>query len=292
MDLQYQLLAKLEQAFDELISATFGLADHFEAHPTAAWALSNETADAAWLRRALTDFWYQDGQDGRATRNYIGLIMADEALMDHVASVNRHKDAFALLLREIRNTTPTLIPELKATLPFRHPVLHNYMKGEGLARLHLKQCWRRLPVAEAPVARVRMAWYSSGRSIKRISVAEIEQRLARLNNEAPHVQIQWQKLAGIPSGEILAQVQDQAPVMRANVFYREPLDDGRTRRAMNVPLPLFIPSPDNRLPQHNEPASAPPLERTRAKRGDAKLEEEPFIPSLRVYRYRMPTQKS
>ena len=55
---------------------------------------------------------------------------------------------------------------------------------------------------------------------------------------------------------------------------------------MNVPLPLFIPSPEGRLPPHNVPADAPPPTRTRAKRADTKLEDTPFLPSLRAYRYR------
>lgn len=75
-------------------------------------------------------------------------------------------------------------------------------------------------------------------------------------------------------------------VMRANLFFREALDDGRQRRAMNVPLPLFIPSPEGRLPPHNVPADAPPQTRSRAKRADTKLEDTPFLPSLRAYRYR------
>ena len=68
--------------------------------------------------------------------------------------------------------------------------------------------------------------------------------------------------------------------------FLEPLDDGRTRRAMNIALPLFVPSPDGRLPDHNLPPLAPPEQRTRARRRDEKLEEAPFLPSLRVYRYR------
>ena len=73
---------------------------------------------------------------------------------------------------EIRAKAASLIPELKAVLPFRHPALHSHLRGQGLARLQLKQCWRAIPLADAPLARVRMAWYSSGRSIKKLSVRE------------------------------------------------------------------------------------------------------------------------
>ncbi|MFC0338803.1 DNA replication terminus site binding protein [Kushneria avicenniae] len=285
MSPQYQLMAELERAFDDLVEATEALIATARQHPPAMWRFGGD-ADIDWLMRALTDYWYQDGQDGRATRDHVGVVMADDALLEHVCEVNRCKNAFSSQLSAARKLHPAMVAELKATLPFRHPVLHDHLKGSGMARLHLKQCWRRLPVADAPVSRIRLAWYSSGRSIKRMSVSEVEARLARLNNEAAHVKIQYQLLAALPDGEMLAQIQTQAPLMRANIFFREPLEDGHTRRAMNVALPLFVPSPDNRLPQINQPPSQPPEKRTRALRGDSKIESEPFIPSLRIHRYR------
>jgi hypothetical protein len=283
---EYRLLAELETAFDTLIARSEALLAAYDASPGEAWAFAAPCADAAWLRRALLDFWYEEGQDGRATRSHVGLVAADDALLAQVAEVNAAKAAFAELLGRIRQQHPPLIAEAKAALPRRHPELHDHLRGSGLARLHLKQCWRAIPVAEAPVARVRLAWYASGRSIKRLSVREAEQKLLALDSEAPHVRIQLRKLAGLPGSEPLAQVQAQAPLMRANLFFCEPLPDGHTRRALNVALPLFLPAPRGRLPDHNQPPAAPPASRTRARRRDERLEETPFLPSLRVYRYR------
>ncbi|QJQ94131.1 MULTISPECIES: DNA replication terminus site-binding protein [Halomonadaceae] len=282
----YQLLAELEAAFDLLIERIEGLVERYRRSPGNAWALHTPTPDAEWLRQCLLDFWYQDGQDGRATRSYVALVAADETLLEAVARVNAAKAAFAEILSRIRRDAGGLIAELKAVLPFRHPALHAHLRGQGLARLHLKQCWRAIPVADAPLARVRMAWYTSGRSIKRLSVRDAEQKLLALDAEAPHIRIQLERLAGIPDREPLAQVQKQAPLMRANLFFEEPLADGHTRRAMNVALPLFIPSHDGRLPDHNAPPPFPNEKRTRAKRSDERLEEHVFLPSLRVYRYR------
>jgi len=288
---QYRLLAELEAAFDTLLQRIEALLAQYRHQPVACWIFegdreAREMDGHEWLRRALLDIWYLDGQDGRVTRPHIGLVAADAALLEQVSRTNAAKQAFATLLARIRDQAPALIPEAKTVLPFRHPALHDHLRGQGLARLHLKQCWRAIPVADAPVARVRLAWYSSGRSIKRLSVREAEQKLLKLDSEAPHVRIQLRKLAGIPDGEVLAQVQQQAPLMRANLFFREPLEDGRKRRAMNVALPLFIPSADGRLPDHNLPAATPPENRTRARRRDERLEHDAFLPSLRVFRYR------
>ncbi|WP_227367899.1 DNA replication terminus site-binding protein [Halomonas sp. M20] len=286
MELQYRLLAELEAAFDHLVERIDALLDIYTASPGKAWALESPRPDAQWLRRVLLDFWYQDGQDGRVTRSYVGLIAASETLLDAVAEVNAAKSRFAAILATIREQAISLIPEIKTVLPFRHPALHDHLRGQGLARLHLKQCWRHLPVADAPLSRVRLAWYTSGRSIKRLTVREAEQKLLTLDSDAPHVRIQLKRLAGIPDGEPLAQVQRQAPVMRANLFFQEPLADGRSRKAMNLPLPLFIPAPDGQLPHYNQPLPRPPQGRTRAKRSDERLEDDVFLPSIRVFRYR------
>ncbi|MBB3142054.1 DNA replication terminus site-binding protein [Halomonas organivorans] len=283
---EYRLLARLEAAYDTLIDASEALATTWRSEGGEAWAFGEACADATWLHRALLDFWYQDGQDGRSTRSHVGLIAATPPLMDGAREVNAAKRAFADLLGQIREEVPSLLPEVKAVLPFRHPELHDHLRGSGLARLHLKQCWRAIPLAPAPVARVRLAWYASGRSIKRLSVREAEQKLLALDTDAPHVRIQLRQLAGIPDGEPLAQVQQQAPLMRANLFFLDPLEDGHIRRAMNVALPLFIPADEGRLPSHNLPPQHPPEKRTRARRSDERLEQEPFLPSLRVYRYR------
>lgn len=287
----YTLLHRLDSRFDAVLNTLEQVSARFAAGPASAWALHNATPDADWLNAALLDMWHQPGQDGRETRNYVGLVAADEALMEAVIAANAAKSAFSECLQMIKQQAPALLSESRSRLPGRHPQVEAVLERNGLARLHLKQCWRHLPVAEAPVSRVRFAWYSSGRSIKRLSVQEAEQKLLALDSEAAHVRIQLQKLAGIPDAEPLAQVQPQAPLMRANLFFTEPVftptaPDGHTRRALNVAMPIFIPSEDGRLPHTNLPPLTPPKKRTRAKRRDEKLESEPFLPSLRVYRYR------
>lgn len=284
--LPYQLQHRLDASFDAVLNALEGVVARFDESTPAVWAFNEPTPDAAWLRRALFDMWHEEGQDGRETRNYIGLIAADEALIDAVMAANQAKNDFSECLKVIKEYAPAAMSAAKAQLPKRHPEIERILEKTGLARLHLKQCWRHLPVAQAPVSRVRFAWYSSGRSIKRLTVQEAEKKLLTLDSDAAHIRIQLRKLAGIPSGEILAQVQTQAPLMRANLFFTEPLEDGHTRRALNVAMPIFVPSHDGRLPHTNLPPLTPPETRTRAKRRDEKLESEAFLPSLRVYRYR------
>lgn len=281
----------LEDAFDALCISIDALCRHVDRHPPQLWCLPSPNGEshsaAAWLREALTDMWYHDGQDGRATRNYIGVVAADDALMTLAEDVNRTKDHFGAIITQIRTSLPAdRLTAMRASLPLRPTAVNAHLCDDGLARLHLKQCWRRLLIAPAPVARLRLAWYSNGRSIKRLSVQDAEALLMQLDTSADHVRIQYRKLAALPNDEPLAQIQAQAPLMRANLFYVEPLDDGRQRQAMNMAMPLFVPSLSGKLPHCNQPPVAPPETRTRARRSDSRIDDEPWLPSIRVHRYR------
>lgn len=283
----YHLMQQLERSFDTLIQALEALAEHYERQAPPTWQLLPvDDTPSRWMRTALLDVWHQTGQDGRETRNYLGIVAADETLITAAHKVNEAKEAFHATLQTIKRAAPKSLSDAKAQLTRRHPDVQSVLNKDGLARLHLKQCWRQLPIADADVAKVRFAWYQSGRSIKRITVREAEQKLLQLDSDAPHVRVQLRRLAGIPSSEPLAQVQSQAPLMRANLFFNHPLADGHTRRALNVAMPLFVPSAQGVLPDIKAPSAQPHTTRTRAVRRDEKIEPDVFLPSLRVFRYR------
>lgn len=282
----YHLLLQLEQQFDALLGTIEAAVSLYEQQQPVSWVFNQTTPNHQWLREALFDMWHEQDQDGRETRNYIAIVAANDELLSAIDDVNLAKARFSELLQHIKQAYPQTLSEAKSRLPQRHPHVDEVLRRNGLARLHLKQSWRQLPIAQAPVSRVRFAWYSSGRSIKRLTVQEAEQKLLNLDTEAPHIRIQLRKLAGIPSGEVLAQVQTQAPLMRANLFFTEPLEDGHTRRALNAAMPIFVPDNHKRLPHIKVPASQPPTTRTRARRRDEKLEQDVFLSSLRIYRYR------
>ncbi|MCA1772404.1 MAG: DNA replication terminus site-binding protein [Halomonas sp.] len=283
----YHLMQHLEQCFDDLMAALNELATHYEAQRPPTWKLSPaDNSSPDWFRAGLFDVWHQTGQDGRETRNYLGIVMANDELINAARNVNIAKDAFRAGLQKVKHTAPKALSGVKAQLTTRHPDINRVLRKEGLARLHLKQCWRQLPIADAEVAKVRFAWYQSGRSIKRITVREAEQKLLRLDTDAPHIKVQLSRLSGLPSEEPLAQVQTQAPLMRANLFFSHSLADGHTRRALNVSMPLFVPNERIGMPDIKAPPTHPRPQRTRATRRDEKLEADVFLPSLRVYRYR------
>ena len=97
---------------------------------------------------------------------------------------------------------------------------------------------------------------------------------------------QLQKMASIAENTPLAQVQNQAPLMRANLFFENQLPGLPDRQAMNIAMPLFILAKEAVLPPFNIPSATAPEKRTRAKRSDAQLEDDAFLPSIRVFRYK------
>lgn len=249
------------------------------AHWIAAWAGSVRAPD---LEDLLLDLWYQEDQDGRETRIYPGLIALNREQITLAAEVNLAKDQFRKVVHAMKEEDSVRWREIQGQLARRYQGLNDAMSREGLSRLHLKQVFRHMPLVVKRPDRVGFSWYTSGRSIQRITKQEAWERLTQLNTESAHIRIQMERLATLPDNEPLARVQRQAPVLRANLVFA----DGR-RKSMNVSLPLLFPSQGvNELPDFSVPPETPPNERQRLVRSDNKLEDEPWLPSIRVHRYR------
>ena len=290
MSTHYRLLTQLDSCFDLLLTSVEHLIDLVEESDAPCWMLGAEDpADARQkLQQALKDFWYVDGQDGRVTRSYPGLIACNQEIWEQLGAVNYCKVGFSSCIDLIKREKPSELPEARLRIAQRHRRLHEHLTQEGLARLHLKQTWRQLPGCDTPLEQVRFSWYTSGRSIRRISHKEAQYRLEQMDTQAAHIQVQLKKLASLPLDEPLAQIQKQAPLMRANLFFKDQLPGLPARKAINLAMPLFILSPDGNLPPFNQPSATPPSERTRATRSDNKIEATPFLSSIRVHRYLSP----
>lgn len=290
MSTHYRLLSQLDSSFESLVTSLNNLAKLLKKAQLPCWMMGcdTEAASRERLLLALLDLWYVDGQDGRVTRSYPGLVMCNEKIWQQLGEVNYAKVTFSGAIDAIRRESPDLLSDARQHLVARHSKLHAHLTAEGLARLHLKQCWRQIPGCTTPLRQVRFSWYSSGRSIRRMSYKEAVYRLEQMNTQAPHIQLQLQKLAGIPDNTPLAQVQNQAPLMRANLFFTDQLPGLPDRQAMNIAMPLFILAETPVLPPFNLPSATPPEKRTRAVRSDAQLEDEVFLPSIRVFKYNQP----
>lgn len=255
-------------------------------------ALNQQEQSIEYLNKARSyyqDIWYKDQQDGRETRSCYGLVMANEDILNLAQEVNQAKDVFKKLVQQIQKKDRDLWLSQKAQLNNRHQSLRHQLYHTGLGRIHLKQLYRHIPILEHRPEKIGFTWYSHGRSIKKLTVAQAKTKLLAMGEDKSHIQQQLQKLNTLPEHEVLAQIQTQVPVVRANLVYKLLNEKGQpetVRKAMNVSLPLLVPEEKSPLlPIFNQIDEQPPVARTRIARSDFKIFEDVFLPSLRVHRY-------
>ena len=280
----------LIQLFDELVDTSKQLVDEIQSEQKGFWLPIKKDQDPKSLQalnlacQLIQDFWYQDGQDGRATRSSFGFIALPEHTLKRANNVNHIKENFKQQVNAFQKKHKDAWLSLKGDLGKRHPSLQEQLHFSGLSRLHLKQTWRTLPVIMRSPSRIGFNWYQSGRSITKITVQQAYDALARLDTQSKHIAIQLDAVSRLSANTPLAKVQNLAPTMRANLFY----EDGQSplRQAMNTSLPILIKArEDQLLPEHNSPEIEPPTSRVRAVRSDRKIEDTPFLPSIRVHKY-------
>ncbi|GGO80394.1 hypothetical protein GCM10011348_16950 [Marinobacterium nitratireducens] len=279
------LASELLEAFDALSQALARFSALLRDSDRPLWLPLHDSeaglGEKATAISLIADIWYRDGQDGRRTRSRHGLIGAGPELLEATLALNARKADFQQAATSLNADHLRQLPE---RLAHRAGQLAELLNLHGLGRIHLKQCYRQVPVLDRTPTRVGFNWYSSGRSIRRLSAAEALKMLLRLDQSQPHVQVQLAKLSPLPEHTPLAQLQTQVPVMRANIGWKT--DAGWERQARNCPLPLVFPLAQGQaLPEHNRPELIPPTGRQRAERSDARIDPEPFLPSLRIHRY-------
>lgn len=279
-------VSELVSIFDELVDASQRFCQSLKRERNPCWLpLTEHEKSLGWrpldkAKHFYQDFWYLDGQDGRETRSCFGIIAIDDEQLALVTQINDLKLNFKKAIDALKRNQRQAWTDVRKDLGQRHPLLREQLHYSGLTRLHLKQTWRTLPVIDRTITRIGFNWYQSGRSIQKITVQQAYDALSKMDTSSRHIQTQMSQLGRLASTTPLAKVQTLAPVMRANIFYEE----APSRQAMNVSLPLLIHG-NQGLPAHNIPDMEPPAERQRARRSDFKIEEEAFLPSIRVHRY-------
>ncbi|MGB0664977.1 MAG: DNA replication terminus site-binding protein [Pontibacterium sp.] len=233
---------------------------------------TKQPADAAL---AFQSIWHTQSGDGRQTQNLYGAIACQASVLDLATAINQQK----LTLKETITQCYSAHPSLSHYRRQKH--LNDLLSREGLARLHLQQAYRQIPILPSAPKRISFSWYKQGKSIKRISIEQAQQQLLQLATESPHIQAQLKQLESLRPNTKLAQVQTQAPLLRANITWElsgEPL-----RKAQNSPLPLLFLA-NGSFPNIQLPKSAK-AQAARPRRNDTQLADSPLLPSIRVYTY-------
>lgn len=237
---------------------------------------------AVRIYRAL---WYEDDQDGRETLTCPGIVGASADTLVAAHACNAAKDSFKAAVLALKGLSHVEAKAVLVDLHRRWESVAVAMRRMGAARLNLKQAYRHIPLLERRPLKIGFTWSKQGRVIQRTSRAAAR-RLLEQRVETPQVQLDMRRLEQIGDDELLARVRSVCPHLRANIVFTDPRGVGVLRRLMQAPLPILVPlSPGEPLPEFVTVASEPPVG-LRLRRADVRIEDEPFLPSIRVHRYR------
>lgn len=237
---------------------------------------------AIQLYRAL---WYEDCQDGRETLTCPGIVGVDPETLNAAHACNAAKDDFKQAVLALKAFGRLEASAAMVDLHRRQEPVATAMRRMGAARLNLKQAYRHIPLLQQRPLKIGFTWSKQGRVIQRISVP-MARRLLEQRVETPRIHLELQRLAELPADEMLARVRGVCPHLRANIVFAGCEGVGVRRRLMQVPLPVLIPlRRGEHLPEF-VPVAPEPVVSPRLRRADVRIEDEAFLSSVRVHRYR------
>ena len=237
---------------------------------------------AIQLYRSL---WYEDSRDGRETLTCPGIVGASLGTLTAAQACNLAKENFKTAVLALKVLDRNETQGAMADLHRRWETVSQAMRRMGAARLNLKQAYRHVPLLERRPLKIGFTWSKQGRVIQRTSVGAarhlLEQRV-----ETPQIRLELQRLAEIDNEEMLARVRGVCPHLRANIVFADSERVGVFRRLMQVPLPILVPMQcGERLPEFVAVLPNPSIN-PRLRRADVRIEDEPFLSSIQVHRYR------
>jgi hypothetical protein len=250
-------------------NALFNFPDHFSAREK--------------IIQILTQFEYLSTQAPREIVVCAGFVGASLETLEIIRKLNDQKDEFKRTILALKKVKPSLHEDDFLLSHKRSLPTANNLRKMGLARLHLKQCYRKIPILTSAPLKISWTWANT-RSIKRITILEAEKLLRKRNIFDEGIALQLKKLSSLPSNETLAIVQDLAPHLRANLVM-EPCQ-ARERIMVKGSVPIFFPASLNQpWPEFKPPKIKTAKDSARVIRNDVRLEVLPFLPAIGAHRY-------
>lgn len=234
----------------------------------------------------LCQLEYLNSQQPREILVGAGIIAASHETIIALQELNTAKINFKQAMLKLKAakiaTSHELLAQNFEELLQRNPNLSASLTRMGLARIHLKQCYRKIPYFMERPNKISWTWANT-RSIKKISVAEAHAMLLKHTHDLG-IERQIKLLQGIDPNEKLAIIQDLAPHLRANIVLP---DAENTKRVMvKGPVPIFYLQTDNNaLPEFTPAGIKRGKNKDRMIRKDVKINPECFLPAIRAHRY-------
>lgn len=283
-----QALATLDARLERLIDALL--------HRSTWLSVQGARDDRDALRRvadAYTTITYALDEEAGTTNDCLGVVGAHNDIVKCAEAVNAAKAA----LREVCAPLQRVFVRVPvkgeggsdATRPI--PAIRMILRSLQRSDLNLLAAYRKIPILAAPPASVTYT-RARTRAVYRKTIDEITELLAHL--ESPDALRDRARLAVLARSERhLALAREHYENIRANVLYRRLDRRGRGRVQIAAELPILYPvgraagePPTVRFPPSAQASEPEPGPQTPSRVRSSKLEDQPCLASLPVYRYR------
>jgi hypothetical protein len=271
-------LLTLESAIERLIDAL--------SHRPVTAIVDGETTDRSAIRRicetySSIDYAMEDAVNQSAV--CLGVVGVDAEILKRAHAVNDAKNEFKIRCTPLQGIRIRIPVKGESSPTKAIPAIRVILRNIQRSDLNLLAAYRKIPILNAPPKTVTYT-RANTRAVYCKTVEEIADMLAHLNS--PAAGADRERLASLDHRIThLALTRERYENTRANVLYARLDSKGRGRIQIAAELPLIYATgrrteaPEVRFPLGNDPASLP--KRTR----ESKLDPEPLLRSLPVYRY-------
>jgi hypothetical protein len=272
----------LERTLDQLALALTRRAQSF------AWVHGQERKERALLAAAAAYrcLSYSDEQGATETTSLAGLIGVDQQTLEAVHAVNAAKDRLRTCTQRFRGRyveQPREDRDGVRTPPAQYtPYLRYLLSRIGRARMNTLQAYRHIQIVERP-DHAGFTWAH----IRKVARVEREKLLRMLEEHGEDEQA-FDDIARVEAvrDPVFALVTGPVLQIRANLIYPDQHD--RPQRQVNVAMPIVYHAQVCDPPPRITPLPTDPEEGKRSRKAQ-RLQQERYLESLNVFRYRTDT---
>jgi hypothetical protein len=227
---------------------------------------------------------YKMDDDINSSPVCLGVICVNADTLKRAQAVNTAKAKFKALCTPLQGIRIRIPVKGESSPTKAIPAIRVILRNIQRSDLNLLAAYRKIPILDAPPKTVTYT-RANTRAVYRKTIDEIADMLQNLNS--PTSIADRERLSNLDRRVThLALVKDRYPNIRANVLYSRLDTKGRGRIQIAAELPLMYATgrhhqpPEVHFPVETETENKPQRKRT------SKLEPEPYLSALPVYRYR------
>ncbi|WP_419602473.1 DNA replication terminus site-binding protein [Thiolapillus sp.] len=219
---------------------------------------------------------YADEMKPEESMKVYGVVGGDQALIELAKDVNQSKDEFAAAMQELRRT---INPGTSRNQ--RGRALRLALEKLRVPRFHYRQAIRKIKFLEDRPEKLRFTWLRT-HDLHRITREQaIEKLRKQIGDNALQDSRDYRILASLASGEVLAEVRPTNLDVHLHLHWGT-----RGIQAMQVNMPVIFPSEKGGEIPCFRPLISPEEMGPKRKRNNRKIEDEPVLSGMNLYRYK------